>query len=144
MRKDVKARCRKQIVAGLLALCMVATGPCYTEAFAADGSGTSAEDARWEEVSGFLRDMVGVYTKPNHELMHNWEDQQSTPNGPIMGNGDMHVVLVGTEEEQEFSISESDMWTEESEGKNVRAVTTGPVIRGRQSQVPSGAGYAEC
>lgn len=50
MKKDVKERCRKRILSGILALCMAATGPCYIQVFAADGSGASAGDEKWEEV----------------------------------------------------------------------------------------------
>ena len=90
-----------------------------------DGSGARAavpSESEWPELSAFLQTLVGTYTAPAHV------NDAFTPNGPIMGNGDMHVVLVGDRNEQTFSISQSDMWTDDGTSLyGVHAITTGGV-----------------
>lgn len=74
----------------------------------------------------FLSQFNGIYKAPHHKVGKTaWEDNNCTPNGPIMGNGDMHVVLLGDCRCQEYFISKSDMWSDEDAARNVRAVTTG-------------------
>lgn len=58
------------------------------------------------DIANFLKPFVGVYTTPM------WKNDKFTPDGPILGNGDMHVVLVGDTNRQSFAISQSDMWTD--------------------------------
>jgi alpha-L-fucosidase 2 len=73
-----------------------------------------------ETAEGYVRTLAGVYEKPVGKL------GQFATNGPFTGNGDMRVVLIGTDAVQEFHISEADMWTDGG-GKNkaVRQITTG-------------------
>ncbi|MBA2943075.1 hypothetical protein HZF08_32935 [Paenibacillus sp. CGMCC 1.16610] len=98
----------------------------------------AANEGDWPEISGFLQNLVGVYTAPSYDT------DSFTPNGPIMGNGDMQVVLVGDVNKQVFSISESDMWTDgggnnemwSDGGGGVRVITTGGVTI-RPTTVPA-------
>lgn len=78
--------------------------------------------------NSYIAELKGSYTAPHHAVSANaWENQSTTPNGPILGNGDMRVVLLGDKNTQEFCISKSDMWTDEDSRKNVRAITTGGI-----------------
>lgn len=78
--------------------------------------------------NAYIAELKGCYTAPHHDIgVNEWENQSTTPNGPILGNGDMRVVLLGDRDTQEFCISKSDMWTDEDSRKNVRAITTGGI-----------------
>lgn len=79
-------------------------------------------------ISDYLKSITPVYNKPNNNLPTGgwWQlEAGATANGPLMGNGDMRVVLVGDKRKQLFSISETDMWTETAASSNVFAITTG-------------------
>lgn len=84
----------------------------------------------------FLSRWNGIYKAPHHRVGETeWEDNNCTPNGPVMGNGDMHVVLLGDCRCQEYFISKSDMWSDEDATRNVRAVTTGGLtIRSKEPE----------
>ena len=76
------------------------------------------QDAQWAEIQGLLSKCVGVYASPGR-LYPNF-----TPDGPFMGNGDMHVALLGGPHRQVFHISKSDMWTDD---RNICPITFGGV-----------------
>ncbi len=84
----------------------------------------------------YLQNLSGIYQAPPSNFESEWHDRSCTPNGPFMGNGDMHVILLGDLKNQEFHISKSDMWTDEDSGRNVRAVTTGGVTIRPQEEPP--------
>ena len=84
----------------------------------------------------YLQNLSGIYQAPPGNFESEWHDRSCTPNGPFMGNGDMHVVLLGDLKNQEFHISKSNMWTDEDSGRNVRAVTTGGVTIRPQEEPP--------
>lgn len=93
----------------------------------------------------YITELKGCYEAPHHQIgAREWENQSTMPNGPIMGNGDMHVVLLGDRTVQEFCISKSDMWTDEDDKKNVRAVTTGGItIRPKETVRKSEAAFCQ-
>lgn len=73
----------------------------------------SEVDTDWEEIQDLLSNIKGVWDAPPSGVV-----TDKFTRGPIMGNGDVGVVIGGTANSSTFYISKSDFWTDDVNGKN--------------------------
>lgn len=65
----------------------------------------AAYESDWPELQQILAGIVGVYNTPPGVI-----DTVYFPDGPLLGNGDLGVVIGGDNSSQTFNIGDSDFW----------------------------------